>query len=371
MNWTKGRVRASLADGALRLDELSLDGGDGRFVASGTLVAFNRKAAADASTTAVTWRADDFRVTNRPDMRLIVDGSGTLAASQGRLLLSGDIKAREGHFEIAQSSAYTLGPDVVVAGERREPPSEGVHNVPLAVDLDLDLGNRLEIVGHGLEARLAGHVSIATNASRALTARGTIRTVNGTYDAFGQRLTIQRGRLIFDGPIDNPALDVVAMRRNLPVEAGVEVTGTVKLPHVVLVSDPPVPDNEKLSWLVLGHGLSLTSGTEGAALAAAAASLFGENKAPIGTTLARRFGLDDISLRAGSSGTTTNGGPLGGQVVAVSKRLTDKLYVIFEQGLSVANNALKIEYVLTRNVTLRAEAGGVSGVGIYYQRSFE
>ena len=207
--------------------------------------------------------------------------------------------------------------------------------------------------------------------ARALTARGRIRTVTGTYVAFGQRLTIERGELIFDGPIDNPALDIVAVRRNLPVEAGVQVSGSVNLPHVVLVSDPPVPDGEKLSWLVLGQGLDRTSSADAAALQAAAATIFGDNRAPIGTTLARRIGLDDISLRAASTGTSTNEGPLGGQVLAVGKRLSDKVYIIYEQGLSVANNALKIEYVLTRNLTLRADAGVVSGVGIYYHRSFE
>ena len=44
--------------------------------------------------------------------------------------------------------------------------------------------------------------------------------------------------------------------------------------------------------------------------------------------------------------------------------------MVYEQGLSVANNALKFEYALTRNITLRAEAGLISGVGIYYRRSF-
>ena len=54
-----------------------------------------------------------------------------------------------------------------------------------------------------------------------------IRTVDGTYIAFGQKLTIDRGRVIFDGPPDNPALDVVALRKNLAVEAGIEITGSL------------------------------------------------------------------------------------------------------------------------------------------------
>ena len=78
--------------------------------------------------------------------------------------------------------------------------------------------------------------------------------MNGTYYAFGQKLVIDRGRLIFDGPLDNPGLDIVALRKNLAVEAGVAVSGTVKVPIIQLTSNPPVPDNEKLSWLVLGHG---------------------------------------------------------------------------------------------------------------------
>src|SRR6266545_827072 len=374
VHWTNGRVRARLAGGVLALDELSLDGGDGRFTANGTLVAFRRDSAAgvpNEPSTSVAWRAERFRATNRPDMRLVVDGRGTLGASQGRLLLKGELNAVEGRFEIARPTTSTLGPDVVVAGIRREPPPERFQNIPLALDVDLDLGNRLEVTGRGLDARLAGHVTIATNVTRQLTARGSIRTVSGTYDAFGQRLTIQRGRLIFDGPIDNPALDVVAVRRNLPVEAGVEVTGTVNIPRVQLVSDPPVSDGEKLSWLVLGQGLERTSSADAAALQAAAATLFGDNRAPIGTTLARQIGLDDIALRSASTTTAGNAGALGGQVLAVSKRLSDKLYVVYEQGLTVANNALKLEYVLTRNLTLRGEAGTESGVGIYYQRSFE
>jgi translocation and assembly module TamB len=187
---------------------------------------------------------------------------------------------------------------------------------------------------------------------------------------------ITRGRLIFDGPVDNPALDFVALRRNLAVKAGVEVTGTVKLPHVRLTSEPPVPDNEKLSWLVLGRGLDRTSGADVAALQAAAAALFDQGRAPLGATIAQSVGLDDLSFRSGTApgapagGSTAFGGVSGG-VVAFGKRISDRLYLVYEQGLTVANNALKVEYALTRNVTLRAEAGFISGFGIYYTRSFE
>ena len=62
-----------------------------------------------------------------------------------------------------------------------------------------------------------------------MSGRGAINAERCTYTAYGQRLTIERGKLYFDGPLDNPGLDVLALRKNLPVEAGVEVTGTVRV----------------------------------------------------------------------------------------------------------------------------------------------
>ncbi len=239
-----------------------------------------------------------------------------------------------------------------------------------AVDLELDFGDRFEVIGEGLDAIVGGKVHVVTAPDGTLTGRGAINAERGTYTAYGQRLTIERGKLYFDGPLDNPGLDVLALRKNLQVEAGVEVTGTVRVPRVQLTSTPPVPDNEKLSWLVLGHGLDRASNADLSALQIAFAAATDPNAAPIGQRVARTLGLDDISVRAAdASRTTTSGGT--GQVVAFSKRFSENLSLIYEQGLSVANNALKIEYALSRGLTLRAEAGLVSGVGIYYSRSFD
>jgi translocation and assembly module TamB len=243
---------------------------------------------------------------------------------------------------------------------------------PVALNLELDLGERLTFAGEGLQTGLRGKLALTTAPDGSLRARGSISAQRGTYYAFGQRLDIDRGRLVFDGPLDNPGLDIVALRRNLAVEAGVAVSGTVRVPIIQLTSNPPVPDNEKLSWLVLGRGLDQTSGTDIAALQAASAALLGGGK-PIGTTIAESVGIDDISFR------NVTGAPRGagaapeaqGQAVALSKRLTDKLSLVYEQGLTVATNALRLEYSLTRSLTLRAEAGVISGVGIFYRRTFE
>jgi translocation and assembly module TamB len=230
------------------------------------------------------------------------------------------------------------------------------------------LGRDFRFSGEGLDTRLTGRVKLVTTAAGRINAAGTIRAVTGTYDVFGQRLDIDRGRLIFDGPVDNPALDVVALRKNLAVEAGVELSGTVRQPRVRLVSNPPVPDGEKLSWLLTGQGLDRASRGDFALLGAASASLLGGGNRPITTQIANTIGLDDISVR-GSDAAVTGG--TSTQVLAFGKRITERLTLVYEQGLTVATNALRIEYALSRTLTLRAEAGAVSSVGLFFRRSFD
>ncbi len=365
-----GRLRVRLADQTVLLDEFSFAGGAGRFSAKGTLAkAGSGQVSADTSTVRVEWQAQDFTVVNRPDLSLVADGSGTLAIENRKLSLTGKIKIDEGRVDYSRSSVGTLSEDVVIVGQpRRVDADAGTRDLPLVLDVEVALGRNFRFTGEGLDTRLAGSVRIATTPAGTLAANGTIRAVDGTYTVFGQRLTIDRGQLLFDGPADNPALDVVALRKNLAVEAGVELTGTVRVPRVRLVSNPPVPDGEKLSWLLTGQGLDRANSADLAALSAASASLLGQGKRPITQQIANSVGLDDISVRG--TGSSSSSGT-SGQVVAFGKRITNRLTLVYEQGLTLATNALRLEYALSRSVTLRAEAGTVSSFGVFYRRSYE
>jgi len=142
----------------------------------------------------------------------------------------------------------------------------------------------------------------------------------------------------------------------------------LRVPRVRLVSNPPVPDGEKLSWLMTGQGLDRASRADLAALGAASASLLGGGQKPLTTTIANTIGIDDISLREAR---TTVATATAGQVVAFGKRISDRLTLVYEQGLTVANNALRIEYTLSRSLTLRAETGVVSSLGLYFRRTYD
>ena len=362
-----GRIRASLQDNVVTLDTFTFTGGDGQFTAHGTLARAN----GGGDGAQVAWHAERFRLQNRPDLRLVVSGDGTLAIAAHKLALAGKISVDEGHIEYVPSVAL-LGDDVVIKGRPRVAPAQRRARIgALQLDLDVDLGRAMTFSGEGLETALGGRVHVATAGDGALTGRGTIRTLRGTYFAFGQQLTIDRGSLIFDGPLDNPAIDIVALRKNLAVEAGVEITGTVRLPRIQLTSNPPVADGEKLSWLITGQAPGRGSASDMAALSAASSFLLGGNGRPIGSRIAQQLGLDDISLHSADSLPAGGATPANGQVVSIGKRLSDRLTLVYEQGLTVATNALRLEFALSRTLTLRVEAGTVSGIGIFFRRSYD
>jgi translocation and assembly module TamB len=362
-----GTLRAHLARNGVVLDALHFAGGEGTLDASGLIALPGAKSGA---ATQLTWTAQRFRVANRPDLRFVVDGAGTVALENERLALEGHLTVVEGHVEYEPSPTGQLASDIVIEGRPRRVDTTTTARSPLALDVTIDLGSRLTFTGEGLDARLAGRIHVTTNATGRVQASGTIRAVNGTYYAFGQKLTIDRGRVIFDGPIGNPALDVVALRKNLPVEAGVEISGTVKVPRVRVTSNPPVPENEALAWLITGQGLNSGGRIDYGAISAASAALLGRNGKPFTAEIAQRFGLDEISLQSTGTSTSTGTQSTVNRVVVLGKRISDRLSLGYEQGLSLATSALRLEYALTRQITIRAEAGTTSGVSIVYRPSF-
>jgi len=354
-----GELRAALEKDVLRVEEFSIQGGEGKFTATGALPLRLAEGGARLS-----WRAEKFALLQRPDLRLVASGSGEAQIVEKRLSLSGSLRADRGYFELDKGRMPKLGEDVVIVGEKTAGPREAA-KVPVALDMQLDLGDDLQVRGFGLEGKIRGKLQVETTKDGELRAYGRIETLNATFYAYGQSLQVDPGVLIFDGPLDNPSLQITAWRRKQQVEVGVQVSGNAKSPRVQLVSNPNVPEGEKLSWLVLGRAPSdATKGDLGMLQAAAGALLANNEGVPLDRRVARTFGLDEISLR----GT----GEASDRVVAVGKRLSDRVYISYEQGLgTTASQLVKLDFSLTQRLALRTETGTSTGVGLLYRFSWD
>jgi translocation and assembly module TamB len=276
--------------------------------------------------------------------------------------------------ELAPQGRPTMSDDVIVLGRTSAATrAREDSGMPLSVDIEADLGNQFRLRGMGADAELAGTVRLRKNGDRMPRVNGTIRVVNGKYAAYGQNLTIERGVLTFSGPYDNPSLNIRAVRRRpegeqlseTNVEAGVEVRGTALAPAARLVSTPAVPDSEKLSWLVLGHGMEGTSGSEASVLSAAASALLGGSGAGGGfqSRLANSLGVDELGLSQAQG--------LESTVITVGKRISSRAYLSFEQGTSTASSLVRIRYKLNPRVTLQFQTGTNTALDVLYSWAFD
>ena len=163
----------------------------------------------------------------------------------------------------------------------------------------------------------------------------------------------------FSGPYDNPQLDILAIRPNISVRAGVQVSGSAQAPRVRLYSSPELPDAEKLSWVVLGHSAA-SGGSETALLQQAALSVLGKRTGG-DDSLTRNLGLDEIGLKGPRQGEDASAAAL-----TLGKRLSSAMYVTYEYSLSGTLGTLYIFYDLTRNLTLRGQTGMVNALDVVY-----
>ena len=190
----------------------------------------------------------------------------------------------------------------------------------------------------------------------------------GTVSAYGQELRIEQGTIGFSGPLENPSLNITAIRPNLPMRAGVQVTGLAAAPRIKLFSDPAMPESQILAWVVLGRSSDTLGQADWQFLAElAAATVTGDSD---GTTMSKRiaqtFGLDEIGLRVnsnGAAGTTET-------VVSVGKRLSNKLVVSVEHSLGGIGTVLKVRYQLGRYWSIQTEAGYYNTIDLLYTITF-
>ena len=318
-----------------------------------------------------------------PGQWMLLSGDSTISLLKEALAVRGRLAVDAAFWQMAPPGAPRLSDDVVVKRADGDP-TPSAFRPRLDLDLETDLGRNFHFRGLGLETRLAGSVRLLAEGRDLPRASGRIRTQGGRYEAFGQQLEIERGILTFQGLLDNPAIDARAVRRGLAVEAGVQISGTVQRPVVRLFSDPDLPDVEKLSWLVLGHGPE--QGGEGAAmlLLSAAGSLFGNDSGGLVRQIKQGFGIDEFSVRqgdiggnggrqigsrvVGSSFSTTSGS--SDQVLSVGRRLSSNVLLSYDQMLGRAGSVVKLTMNLNRQVSLVARAGSDNALDVLYTLTF-
>jgi translocation and assembly module TamB len=264
-------------------------------------------------------------------------------------------------------SAVKISPDVEII-ESKQPGAIQVVNGNgsndfitnhLDIDINVLLNPDIHIRGFGLDTRLSGDINIIKPLKiYQPRGEGQVNITNGSYRAYGQNLEVDTGILQFAGPLDNPGISVSAYRPNLPIKAGVNISGNVRQPKVTLVSVPAQTEADTLSYLMTGRPLSGASGSEASLIAQAALSLGVQESSVLTKEVQNTFGLDEVSI--------TGGETLEDSSLTIGKNLSQKLSMRTEYNPFEEVFTLLLNYKLTDNWSVQTESGVTQGADIVY-----
>ena len=193
-----GQLRASLQDELVKLDTFSLRDRQGGELSLSGQANWRRPDSAQ-----FTLNVRKLAALSHPSRSLSVSGQAQLRQQGSGLLLSGGFTVDQ-----VASPCRTATPQPGrrcgdCRPARAEP--DAPLAIPVAVALDLDLGEQFRLSGKGLDVKLAGRLRLAADAGQAPRATGAVRVVSGHYAAYGQRWTSAGGVLTFVRRLDDPA----------------------------------------------------------------------------------------------------------------------------------------------------------------------
>ena len=345
-----GSLRSRLSGQQWQIQSLLFKRGNGNINLSGTVGWGGGVPVVDVNAV-----FDKYGILDKPRRRLTASGNTRLHYDdKNGIILGGSLKVDEGNFGFQKSGMPELDDDVVVLGE---PKKETRESVPFSMNIDLDLNDQVFFRGEGVDVTLGGRLKLTAQPKQDIQAVGTVAVVKGKYKAYGQDLNITKGTVSFVGPLSRPNLNIRAVRNLSPVGAGVEVLGNLENPRVTLVTNEPMSEKDKLSWLILNRASSGSDGDEAALSTAASAFLAGKLNDRIG--LVDDFGLTSKRSRNAQTGELNP----AEQVLTVGKQLSSELYLGYEFGLTSASQTVKLVYQLTRTIQAIVRVGSQSSGG--------
>ncbi len=310
-------------------------------------------------------KGDRFQTIRLPELQVLSNPNLVFQGTPEKIMIRGDIRIPElSVLGPPTQDVIRPSPDVIII----DSPEVSKKKFPLTLDMQirLVLGEKVFVKTEGVDVRLIGQLTLKAQDPTKVNAEGEIRSAEGHYTAFGQKLEFIRGRLSFTGgPVDNPALDGIAVRKVGEVQAGVAVTGTLQKPLVRLYSRPSMTDTDILSYMVLGQPMG--KGTEAAPslIQAAGAFLSAGETVILQGQLKKMFGLDtlDITIPPGESEVSRS-------MVTIGKYLTPKLYISLGRSLFTDTTLVTLRYTLSRRLEVETTTGTETGATLFYRIEF-
>ncbi|HEY8518739.1 MAG TPA: translocation/assembly module TamB domain-containing protein [Gammaproteobacteria bacterium] len=306
--------------------------------------------------TELTLTGEGVHAVQRPDLDVFVSPDLHVSARLPDITVTGTVHVPRARVAIAElpEQAISPSPDAVVHGVQRVEPR---HPLRMVSDLVITLGEDVTYSGQNLTADVSGEMRLRRDSDLATVASGSLR-LEGSYNAYGQTLRLDRGQLLFTGPLDDPALDVRAVRTiDETRTVGIELSGTVKAPRTRIYSEPPVSEADALSYLLFGRPVTGTGGEETATLETAAVAMGLQQALPVVQRIGRSLGLDELTVQT----TDADAGAL-----MAGKYLSPKVYIRYSYGLFNRIGGLLLRFRVNERLSIETRSGDQKSMDLLY-----
>jgi len=298
-----------------------------------------------------------FEVAKMPEAQITVSPELKIAFTETERKVTGKINIPKAILQMKQlpENAVKVSSDEVILGEQ-EAEQEVVAVIPVDVDVDIELGKQVNFSGQGLTTDLSGKLKL-TKMGQKTAMFGNVNMDKARYKSYGQDLTVRKGKILFNGPVDKPWLDVEAIRvsNDKTVTAILHLSGPLDAPKTQLSSEPVLPEEEVLAYLLTGGPLNQVSQEEGNMVASAALS-YGASKA---SWIADKLGIGEFEVEQGKT--------LQDTMASVGQYLTPKLYVGTKVGLFNQQVVLVLKRKLTKTLNVETQTGTSQRIKFNYE----
>lgn len=318
------------------------------------------------------WRAriaaqgSKVRITVPPMVRLDVSPDLVFEATPKLFTLEGRVDVPWARILVKDlpESAVGTSSDEVMLNADLQPEKPKSTAIAINSNLIVHVGNNVRMDAFGLKARLTGDLKV-TQDQQGLGLNGQITIPEGRYHAYGQDLIVRKGELIFSGPVDQPLLNIEAIRNpdatENDVTAGVRITGTADEPKAEIFSDPTMSQQEALSYLLRGQGLQ-SGQSDSAAMTSALVGLGVAQSGQIVGKIGETFGVSNLALDTEGVGDSSQ--------VVVSGYVLPGLQVKYGVGIFDSLATLTLRYRLMPKLYLEAVSGLDQALDLLYQFEF-
>ena len=351
------RMIAYLEQDRLRIDSFQINSGPGRMEGNGVIQFKDWHVSGYQG----RLKGERFQIVYLPELQVLTSPNLDFSGSPEKLSVRGEILVPELIVNDKSARAPVLpSKDIVVEGVAK--PADKEFPLPLDIQVNVILGDKVQVKAQGIDAQLKGNLNLSIKKIDEIRSTGVIRVVKGKYKTYGINLDITRGRIFYNGaPINQPTLDIQALRKVEDVRAGVTIAGTPGTMTIKLYSEPNMPESAILSYIVLGQPLAYTQEQSGLITRAG------------GNLLSTSTGYRPIQTTAPSGVTQakTVGSTLSQSMVSVGRYLTPDLYISYGRSLLNSSNVLRLRYNLSRHWEVESQTGTESGGDLFYKIEFK